>query len=239
MYSRPPSHSPRTFRKKKMFLLRFPSSTKASGQTRFIRSSLSTRCPAFSTSTSRASAAFGSQGNGRAVAHQNALLGVQAKRTERVEVLGLQRHTACHKFARNLPELWKDFETATELRCATSGDGCGLESRPAQILVRPSAPPQHRMSSWRPVRLGMAPRRWTGTAFLPTNRKRKRRQYEIQEMDVCCRNDAYSPRWPCRLAWQRKTTHRKITNPSTISTSSSTLGHFGGPNQPRSELLSV
>ena len=37
MYSRPPSHSPNTFRKKKMFLLRFPSSTKASGQTRLIR----------------------------------------------------------------------------------------------------------------------------------------------------------------------------------------------------------
>jgi hypothetical protein len=38
------------------------------------------------------------------------------RRPERVEVHGLQRHTVCQKFARTLPEIWKDFETATALR---------------------------------------------------------------------------------------------------------------------------
>jgi hypothetical protein len=36
---------------------------------------------------------------------------------ELVEVHGLQRHTLCQKFTRNLPEFRKDFETATALRC--------------------------------------------------------------------------------------------------------------------------
>ena len=154
-------------------MLRFPSSTKASGQSLLHQVVFFNQVSSVLNQHKQGFGNLRSQRNGRAVAHQDALLGVQAKRTERVEVLGLQRHSDCHKFAGNLPEIWKDFETATELRCATSGDGCGLESRPAQILVRPSAPPQNRMSLWRPVRLGMAPRRWPGTAFLPTNRRLK------------------------------------------------------------------
>src|ERR1019366_3126480 len=93
------------------------------------------------------------------------------------------------KFQRNFKEVWKDFETPTELRCETSGDGCGLESRPAQILVRPIAPPQQPNVVIAFGKAGHGTKALGGHCLPPHQPQVKWRQYEIQDMAVCCRND--------------------------------------------------
>jgi len=49
------------------------------------------------------------QRNRAAVTQQNALFRIKAKPTKHIEVLCLQIHTSRKNFARNFPELWKDF----------------------------------------------------------------------------------------------------------------------------------
>ena len=100
MYSRPPSHSPNAFRRKKMFLLRFPSSTNASRQTLLMSVSFSTRCPAFSTSTSRISVALGAE-----PACRRAPVRASRNRSERART----RRSAWSAMSYGLPEICRNF----------------------------------------------------------------------------------------------------------------------------------
>src|SRR5664280_3167902 len=111
---------------------------------------------------------LGGQGNRGTVAHQDALLGVQPKWTKGVEVLGLQRHTGCHNFARNLPELWQEFKTAIRLRCGTSGVDAVWKAVQRKVYCSPVLCRNTECRHSVRTRLSIALRRCTVTAFLPT-----------------------------------------------------------------------
>jgi hypothetical protein len=85
------------------------------------------------------SATLGARGTG-APSRTRTRFSVQAKRTERVEVLCLLAHSGHKILSRTFPELWKDFKTATQLLCLTSGEAAIRKARPTQILVRLGVP---------------------------------------------------------------------------------------------------
>jgi probable HAF family extracellular repeat protein len=71
-------------------------------------------------------------------------------------VLWLPAHSGRKIFSRTFPELWKDFETATQLRCGTEERMRSGKTRPTQILVQRGALGNAECCHGRPVRLGPA-----------------------------------------------------------------------------------
>ena|SRR6516164_9437094 len=137
MYSRPLSHSPSTLRRTATFLLRFPSSTKASGQTLVISSSFSTRCPAFATSTNSNSGILGVSGTGLPSRTKTRSRDPSEKDQTHRSGLPARSYGGCRTFGRIFPDFGKDFQTATELGFASSGIECAAWNPPsAKILSR-------------------------------------------------------------------------------------------------------
>src|SRR6516164_5673620 len=142
MYSRPLVASLKIFLNNETCFATFPSSTKVSGQTFFINSSLSTKCPAFSTRKSRASKAFGGSGKGfpsRSRRHSSAS---RRKRPKPYKCLVFLFITPRKEFFRISSRFRKDCETATDVRFEMPADRRSQDD-PKHILGASERSAQH------------------------------------------------------------------------------------------------
>src|SRR5713101_288231 len=183
MYSRPPSHTPKAFRKKKMFLLRLPSSTKASGHTLLISASFSTRCPACSTSRRSISEAFG--------AREPACRHARGRASRNPSDKARTRRSAWFATPYGLPEICRNFGRTSKpqprygaLRARNGWNA--IRSRQAQILVRRDASGNAERFQLCPAGrvLNQVVDRYSVQSLRQS--KARRRQYEIQAMEFCC-----------------------------------------------------